>query len=74
MPTKDDVMRAICCPRGCQAADSESMCNTCRRRHETQAEAVMALYAKYVLDPRLDPSRHPDPFTDAAERAALGLP
>lgn len=82
MPTKDDVMRAICCPRGCQARGSgccpttadESMCHTCRHRHETQAEAVMALYVGFIRDPRLDPARHPDPMVDAAERAALGLP
>jgi len=43
-PTLDDVMRAICCPRGCQARDSDSMCHTCRNQHQTQAEAVMKLY------------------------------
>ena len=44
LPTLDDVMRAICCPRGCQARDSDSMCHTCRNQHQTQAEAVMKLY------------------------------
>ncbi len=58
-PTKDDVMKAICCPRGCQAVHNKSMCHTCRHRHETQAESVMRLYAAALSNGELTPSEKP---------------
>jgi len=44
---------------------------------EAAAAIVTALNREgwvLIRDPKRDPGRAPDPFVDAAERAALGLP